>query len=37
MNIIEEKIRRITIRDVQGLDPIRVALEDIETGKDLKS
>lgn len=33
MNIVEETIRRITISQVPDLDPIRVALEDIEPGK----
>ena len=33
MKIVDETIRRITISGVPNLDPIRVALEDIETGK----
>ncbi len=33
MNIVEETIRRITISKIPGLDPIRVALEDIGQGK----
>lgn len=33
MQIIEESIRRLTISMVPGLDPIRVALEDIQPGK----
>jgi hypothetical protein len=33
VNIVEETIRRITISGVPHLDPIRVALEDIEAGK----
>lgn len=33
MKIVEESIRRITISQVQGLDPIRVALEDIGPGQ----
>lgn len=33
MKIIEETIRRITISDVPKIDPVRVALEDIEPGK----
>lgn len=33
MKIVEEQIRRLTISGVEGLDPIRVALEDIAPGK----
>lgn len=33
MKITEERIRRITVSEVQGLDPIRVMLEDIGPGQ----